>query len=391
MTFSRHLWLPDNAGAGLTLIGSTPAPPQPPTDYGYDIRDWLTQPGDQILTVPAPRTLVGGSVWAPHPATNGPLKGWLALVAEAKGQCIIDQSPPGTIVSGGRTANGDLIFLNADARVAMIGFKFIKGSLKTATYPTSSVNNGFFRYLYLWGCEGTFHYTEWVAENPSNAAARYHDAPRLIDPRYGTQYVEVYATDLHDTATAFFPRAGVQYMKIVGNDIYNLDDGGSSADPNDIVHPDGVGMVGGQYSFFDITDNYIHPGAGSRWNTGLIIEDPGGQAHDITLARMWIAHSGPYGGGLNLHSQRSGPSGGLFGTANDLYVWDNGFFDLVSNVDGVMDNYNINWSPSRIYFPGSGVHIGSAPPAGAIDPATAWRTLHPYESWQDFFGPKWAT
>src|SRR2546429_195751 len=71
-------------------------------------------PGDQAVTVPS-GTYTGGTVNTAHPATAGPYKGWLVLVAQTRGGVTVDLS----------TTN--LTLGPSTSRVLFVGFKFVNG------------------------------------------------------------------------------------------------------------------------------------------------------------------------------------------------------------------------------------------------------------------------
>jgi hypothetical protein len=364
----------DAAGVVRTLevsgaVTSTPS-------YGSDIRSYMQdqtsmvdRPGDQVIVVPN-GTYTAGAIATNRANTTGKYKGWLVLVAQTPGQVIVDQSPPGTALAGGLTANGDLEFLNSSPRVLFVGFKFTNGTIRTATFPTVA---GELNHLAFWYCEHTFPATVWAAEaghpvNPGDPSTQYHDAPRCIDMRYGTNNVWLYGCNLHDTGTAVLPRAGCSFLSFVGCKFANLNDGGSALDPNDIVHCDALGFVGGNYHDVIITDCDMNIGAGSGYNTGMLIQDVGGRAYNFTVARVWLRNGGSLGGGLNLVSTVS--ANGIFGTMNGVHTFNNGFFELSEQVDA-STQYTPNWSPTRINFTGAGNTFGTV--QAGTDPATAWQ------------------
>src|SRR5438105_1148293 len=91
---------------------TVPPPPVEPVRASRppsgSITDLAKMPGDHAVIVPK-GTYTAGEVTAVHPATGGPLKGWLVLLAESPGDVVIDQSPPGTVVDQHLNAHGDLV------------------------------------------------------------------------------------------------------------------------------------------------------------------------------------------------------------------------------------------------------------------------------------------
>jgi hypothetical protein len=81
-----------------------------------NIGDYVSMRGDQVVVVPN-GVYRGADVDAGHPRTNGPLKGWLVLVA---------QSPRGAVVDMG---SAPLNLGAGTSRVMFVGFKFVNGSV----------------------------------------------------------------------------------------------------------------------------------------------------------------------------------------------------------------------------------------------------------------------
>ena len=114
---------PPTAGPTST---TTPRPTVPPRDPGQppvvtgtragSVVDYLAMPGDQAVTVPN-GTYRGGTSTVDRPATNGPYKGWLVLVAQSQGGVVVDLSAaPLTLAA------------NA-GRVMFVGFRFVNGTV----------------------------------------------------------------------------------------------------------------------------------------------------------------------------------------------------------------------------------------------------------------------
>src|SRR3954466_3258683 len=77
------------------------------------LTEFVGLPGDQVVVVPNGTYKGGGTVNAPHPATDGPYKGWLVLVAQSKGGVTIDMTTSNLTL--GPTTNRGLF----------VGFKFL--------------------------------------------------------------------------------------------------------------------------------------------------------------------------------------------------------------------------------------------------------------------------
>src|SRR5262245_59711564 len=80
----------------LPLISSTPAA----GSVSPSVTDYLTRSGDQVVTVPN-GTYSGGTGSAPHPATNGPYRGWLVLVAQSPRGVVVDMSQKPLVLDNG--------------------------------------------------------------------------------------------------------------------------------------------------------------------------------------------------------------------------------------------------------------------------------------------------
>ena len=332
-------------------------------EAGADIARFLKLPGDQVVTVPD-GTYTAGAVSAPHKATGGRFKGWLVLVAQTRGGVVVDQSPPGTAIGSNLTAGGDLVLESDSSRVLLVGFRFVNGSVHVQG-----------QHIGFWYTDHSFPAKVWAAE-PGHPSGQYHRAPRPVYLDSGSADIRIYGSDLHDTGTALFIRDGVHDVTVSGVHIFDLTDGGRALDPNDVIHPDGIAMVAGAVDNVNITDSWIRPGEGAGANDGIVPEDPYGPIKDLKLANLWISDV-VNGGGINMASSVSGH--GIFGTMSNVRLWNNGW-DRNEAVDGVNNTTTPNWKPNRIKFATSGFVTG-APPAGSIDPATAWRQTHPYTSW----------
>jgi hypothetical protein len=81
-----------------------------------NIGDYVSMRGDQVVVVPN-GVYRGADVNVGHPATSGPLKGWLVLVA---------QSPHGAVVD---MRSSPLHLEAGTSRVLFVGFQFVNGSM----------------------------------------------------------------------------------------------------------------------------------------------------------------------------------------------------------------------------------------------------------------------
>ena len=329
--------------------------------------DLITMHGDQVVTVPN-GTYTAGPVSAAHPDTKGPFKGWLVLVAQTPGGVVVDQSPPGTPIGNGLTANGDLILKSDTSRVMFVGFKFVNGSVHVQG------NN-----IGMWYTDHSFPAAVWANE-PGHPSNQYHQAPRALYLDYGSSNIGIYGADLHDTGTALYIQSGVRNVTVSGIHITNLTDGGSKFDPNDIVHPDCIAMVGGDLNNVEITDSWMQPV--NPGTIGIVPEDPYGPITNLNMTNLWISDV-VSGGGINIASNvrsdfpRSGR--GVFGTISNVRLWNNGW-DRNEQIDGQNNTDVPNRNPNRINFPTTD-YVTGPPPAGAVDPATSWRNAYHYSDW----------
>src|SRR5437764_7398663 len=81
---------PPATTASTSPAVGTPLPA--PTNLGSSkITDYIKLGGDKVVVVPD-GVYHGGTVLAPHGATSGPYGGWLVLVAQHRGQVVVDMS-----------------------------------------------------------------------------------------------------------------------------------------------------------------------------------------------------------------------------------------------------------------------------------------------------------
>ena len=60
----------------------------------------IRRPGDEVVVVPDGKYTVG-EIKAPHPETHGPLRGWLVLVAQTRGQVVVDLADVSFVLRAG--------------------------------------------------------------------------------------------------------------------------------------------------------------------------------------------------------------------------------------------------------------------------------------------------
>ena len=326
------------------------SPSPRPTDLGSNIVTYIQQHGDQVLTVPD-GTYRAGTVSAPHAATAGKYKGWLVLRAESKDGVVVDLS-------------GSPLTLDATtSRVLFVGFKFINGSL----YAYG--NN-----LAFWYTDHSFPAQAWVGQAPdkSHPERGPYRAPRTIyADKQSTQRVSFYGADVHDTGSAFLVSNSTDTL-LQGVSAWNMTD--DDLDPQDVVHPDVIGGVGGKISGFRVLDSWLRG--------RIMIQDSkdgtSGGPVDLDFERTWVSNSPS--GGFTFTAKRTVTPRGISGRRIDIRSWGhhNGL-DRLEIIDGQQIRTS-NTIPSRVDVVDSGIST-SAPPAGTPSPAQTWRNAHGYDDW----------
>jgi hypothetical protein len=349
----------------------------PPLRLGSNLADYVRLAGDQVVVVPN-GTYRGESVTAAHPATSGPLKGWLVLVAESKHGAVVDLTGSALRLESGTS------------RVMFVGFKFVNGSIFV---------NG--TDITFWHTDHTFPANVWRAQapDPNNPDAGYYRAPRTVYVDFGAQRVRFAGSDLHDTCGAVKPGGGAADIILEGVHVWAISDMG--LDPNDICHADAITAVGGLTTRFTVRDSWIQGRmmfqdvgrvCGSSCMSTTLNQIPtregGGPHAGLLFERSWFSHSGS--DGFVVSSIRASDPRGIFGVRRDLYSWGhNGGhdrIDIVADTSGNLNSsYTPNFTPARINVIDTNI-IKTAPPAGATSPAEAWRATHPLTSWNTALG-----
>jgi hypothetical protein len=324
---------------------------------GSDIRSYIKQPGDRVVIVPN-GTYTGGTVSAPHVATAGAYKGWLVLKA---------QSPQGVVVDLSRAP---LILDSSTSRVLFVGFKFAKGSVELHGQNIA-----------LWYTDHTFPASEWVkqAPNKSRPEGGLYRAPRtLYLDEWTTKNVKIYGADFHDTGSGVLISKSTD-VTLQGIHEWNLSDMG--LDPQDVVHPDAIGGVGGSTTRFTVKDSWIQGrimlidanGSGTT----------GGPHQGLRFENMWVSNSPS--SGFTFTSRKDAAPWGVFGSRVNVRSWGhNNGKDRIDIVDG-RQYYTANTKPAKVNVADSGI-VKTAPSDLSRSPAALWRAAHPYDSWMQAIG-----
>jgi hypothetical protein len=304
----------------------------PPTS---NLTDLLSLPGDQVVVV-RNGTYRGGFSDAGRPATSGPYRGWLVLMAESQGGVTVD------------LADGPLELGPNASRVMFVGFNFVNGSVDIDGHDIT-----------FWYTDHSFPANVWRDRGT-------YRAPRTVYTR-DAERVRFYGSNLHDTGTALITSRSEDIV-LEGVDIWRLSDMG--LDPQDVVHPDAIGAVGGDTLRFTVSDTWIRG--------RIMMNDHDGPQHDLLFQRVWVSES-PSAGFTFVSSRGYG----LFGARRDIWSWGhNNGKDRIDIVGG-QHFYEPNTRPDKVNVSESNVHA-SPPPAGAQPPSQQWRNAHPYPSWAEF-------
>jgi hypothetical protein len=310
-------------------------------------------PGDRVVVVPN-GVYTGGEITTDHPATNGPNKGWLVLVAQSERGVVVDLN------------NLPLELTSSASRIMFVGFRFIRGSVYVEGHDIN-----------FWYTDHTFPADAWVAQAPNRNAPESgtYRAPRTVYVRDGAERVRFYGSDLHDTSTAFISQKNEDLL-LQGVNIWNLGDMG--LDPNDVTHPDAIGAVAGGTTRMTVLDSWI------RGRIMMQDESNGNGAphRDFLFQNTWVSDS-PSSGFTFISSKQTQPWG-VFGARNNVWSWGhNNGKDRIDFLDG-QQRFDFNSRPDRINVRDTNVRT-SAPPGGAVSPSDGWRNAHPYGSWAEVF------
>jgi hypothetical protein len=310
-------------------IGAPSPPPPVAGPRSSNIVDFIAMHGDQVVVVPN-GTYRSGDVDVAHPATSGPYKGWLVLVA---------QSPHGAVID----MRDAPLHLGANAsRVLFVGFKFVNGSL--------SVDGN---HIWFWHTDHSFPLSAWQAEGPSgHPEAGLYRSPDAVHVYASTSYdVRFYGSDVHDACDGF-DISNSRATMLQGVHVWNTY-GGGSADPADTCHDDAIDGVQGNSKNLTVLDSWLQG--------RVILEDNKGPHVGALFEHTWV--SGSPSSGFTLTSGRA-----ISIQRRDVYSW--------GHHNGVdVSKFGVNVS-----LVDSGVHT-SAPPIGTPPPNDQWRWAHPYDSY----------
>jgi hypothetical protein len=330
------------AAAALAVAptdGMLTAAPNQSQPQSTSIVDFLTRPGDQVVTVPD-GTYSAGLVSAPHPATDGQFGGWLILQAETQ---------------HGVTVTGDLTLDPNTSRVLFVGFRFENAR------------------VLVQGEEIAFWYTDHVYPDVDWYAAG-RPVPHQFRMWHPATTIWLLGSDFHDGVATPIRMSGVSDIYLRGVAVYDINEPDGS-DPEDQVHLDVIGLTGGATSNVSVGQSYFRGGR-------LTHSTDHGDVVGITYRHVWYTEA--FGAAFQYHATNGFRIVG--GVRENVRSW--GHLgevprDRIDSVEG--DRVPVGSRPDRVDVTDEGVII-DAPPDGAIDPATSWRQRHPYDSWPEYFG-----
>ena len=357
---------PTTAGPTTSVPSQSPSLPAP-TSLSSKIGDYMQLGGDRIVVVPD-GIYHGGVVSAPHAATNGRYGGWLILVAQHRGQVVIDMlNDPDPYNNNERGLR-----LQPDTtRVMFVGFSFRNGVIRN--YGNS---------IRFWYCDHQDADYQYLADG--------RPTPRMFQNYWGVDNLGVYGDDFHNgVATAVFFGAGPSNVTMQGIRVYNIDPKfGDTLDPTSHIVP--MGSPPGLHSNFAIRDSYLEGyytlfGTDTGDETNLVFENIW---RGFGYASPFLLQAAPgrkLVGVRRTNWQIFGPGANLSANGNDPYIYIDG------NQYAGNDTYK---HPDRVDIVDTNVKYGY--PAGVTDPASAqgsasnpasiWRGAHPYDSWLAYFG-----
>ena len=379
--------------AGILAVLIPLAPHASGASTTPSITDYIRRAGDQVVTVPN-GTYTGGSVSASHPATTGPYKGWLVLVA---------QSPRGVVVD----VSSNPLVLEADTnRVLFVGFKFVNGTVSVRGDD-----------IVFWYTEHTYPIEEWNRQfqaaggNINALETMPNGVPKAVwignNPAYRiVQRTQILGADIHDVGDDGIYVDKSMNGVVQGTKIWNVVK--KSYDPEinpwiptmrDLIHNDALQIPGAVDNFL-MADSY----AGQTITVG----GDNASSRNLTWRNLWIAHAD--GVGLLFYSQNgyqvTGSMQGIRSWSNAFTQnpYDSGWDQLrVDIVDGQQVTWPASLNSSRLTVTTSGVNLNQQAPSGvtmsggrmydqsqaldnAENPANVWRAAHPYSSWPTLFG-----
>jgi hypothetical protein len=300
--------------------------------------EYLTLPGDQVVVVPD-GTYTGGRISAPHPATDGPWRGWLVLVAQSRGGAIV---------------TGDLVLEADTSRVLFVGFRFVESRV---------INYG--GDLAYWYTDHTFPDADWYEAG--------RPLPHSFTMNHPARNITVLGSDFHDSVSSPVVLNGVDDIELTGVEVYDVTRQPATA-PAEVNHVDLIQLIGGATTDLRVKHSYFQ---GARIN----IQTDNGDVVGVTFEDVWytVAHGSAF--------QFNATNGNRI-TARRVNVRSWGHLgtrprDRRDTVDGV--EVPTGSRPDRVEVIDDGIDT-TTPPPGVPDPSANWRQQHPYDSWPTYFG-----
>lgn len=324
----------------LTARATSEAAPQIiQADSSWTLEDLLRLDGDQVVLVPDGE-YTGMSVSAPHRETDGPLGGWLVLVAETPYEVVV---------------SGELELAEDTSRVMFVGFKF----------DQARVFN-FGQQIRYWHTDHVHPDVDWwAADRP---------IPRSFFIRRPAADIGVYGSDFHDAVASPINMSGSDRIEFAGIKVFDLSEPPGS-DPQDLSHLNTISLLGGNVNDLTIRDSVLE---GARANH----QTDNGDVNGIRYENVW--YSGAFGAAFQFNATNGNSI--TQSSRTDVRSFDhigNNPRDRLDIVDGRQSEPGER--PDRVDVADIRV-TQQAPPTGTTDPATEWREANPFESWPAYFG-----
>jgi hypothetical protein len=373
---------------------------KPSTPGGGSILPYLDMPGDQIVRL-RPGTYTAGDFTKTRPATTGPLKGWLVLVAEEPGSVVLDLAPPDAFlpsaVRGLYNGNGRLVLRGAQ--------RLVLGDVKCINGQWRIMGDG--ADIATWYVSHEFPSEQWFTYGADPAhpqVGNYYPGPRTFDQLKGRN-VTLAGSTFGKTGTAL-SAGGSRSLTIQGSTFHgpytDRDAQGRSLDPDDVCHPDCFAAYSGHTDNLALLDSSLK-GRWGAWDGRMNWDSHewyvGGPVH-VRYERVWNDCS-QHNQGFTFaqFNANAAPNYGVQGTMKDIRCWASSantapLYRIDYLTDGPSAYHTdrpptVNKQPTRINVTEQNVVYGSAPSGGLTspqNPATLWRAAWPIESLADYFG-----
>jgi hypothetical protein len=233
------------------------------------LAEYVGMRGDQVVVVPN-GTYRGGEANTAHPATSGPYKGWLVLVA---------QSPRGAVID---MRDAPLTLGSNASRVLFVGFKFVNGSIDAEG-----------NHLWFWHTEHTFPQGAW------NRGV--HRSPDAVHAYSSSAYdIRFYGSDVHDVCDGF-DVSNSNTVVLQGVHIWDTYGVG------DACHDDAIDAVQGNSSNLTVLDSWIQG--------RVMLEDDKGPLVGMLFQNVWVSESPSAGFTF------SAGGAGISGERKDIFSW----------------------------------------------------------------------